>query len=201
MMKKLGKLPALPRAGIGRPVLLAAVLGVLIASAGTATAGTLITGRQIKDGTVSSKDLTGGLRHRLAVRTGAASVGPAGVQGPQGPQGATGPAGPQGERGLTGPKGDPGAPGISGARVVFDGRVVQPTDSGAQFRSECPEGTVLLGGGVAVFNENIHVTVASPDDNGRGWITSVRPIAGKTFGGEGVSGVNIRIVCAKVATG
>ena len=44
------------RAGMG----LAFLLGLLVATAGTATAARLITGKQIKDGTISSKDLSQG---------------------------------------------------------------------------------------------------------------------------------------------
>jgi hypothetical protein len=39
-------------------ILLAFLAGILLASAGTATAAKLITGKQIKDGTISAKDLS-----------------------------------------------------------------------------------------------------------------------------------------------
>ena len=69
---------------------LAFVLGLLIATAGTATAAKLITGKQIKDGSIAEKDLAKSLRTKLGK---AGTPGPAGVQGERGPQGAKGDAG------------------------------------------------------------------------------------------------------------
>ena len=71
------------RAGMG----LTFILGLLIATAGTATATKLITGKQIKDGSISAKDLSKAVRAQIA-RTGAG--GPAGPQGPGGAKGDTG---------------------------------------------------------------------------------------------------------------
>ena len=50
---------------------LAFLLGLVIATAGTATAARLITGKQIKDGSVASRDLSKGVRKQIA-KTGAA---------------------------------------------------------------------------------------------------------------------------------
>jgi hypothetical protein len=72
------------------------VLGVMVATAATAGATSLITGRQIKDGTVAAKDLSKAVRKQLAKH------GRAGAVGPQGPVGATGPMGPQGAQGPSG---------------------------------------------------------------------------------------------------
>jgi hypothetical protein len=69
---------------------LAFILGAMIATAGTATAAKLITGKQIKDGSISSKDLSKSVRAQLK------------KTGPSGPAGPAGPAGAQGA------KGDPG---------------------------------------------------------------------------------------------
>jgi hypothetical protein len=56
-------------------------------------AARLITGKQIKDGSVAKRDLARGVRSKLA-RTGARGpTGPTGAQGSQGPQGVQGPAG------------------------------------------------------------------------------------------------------------
>jgi hypothetical protein len=67
---------------------LAFILGLVVATAGTATAAKLITGKQIKDGSISSKDLSKAVQAQLA-KTGLA--GPAGPKGDPGPAG--GPAG------------------------------------------------------------------------------------------------------------
>ena len=64
------------------------VMGLVIAIAGTATAARLVTGRQIKDGSVSSRDLSAGVRAKLAQ---AGTPGPRGLRGEPGP--STGPAG------------------------------------------------------------------------------------------------------------
>jgi len=50
------------RAGMG----LTFILGLLIATAGTATAAKLITGKQIKDGSIGAKDLSKALRSQIA---------------------------------------------------------------------------------------------------------------------------------------
>ena len=70
--------------------MLAFALGLVIATAGTATAAKLITGNQIKDGTITSKDLSKALRKQ---------IGKTGKRGPTGPAGATGATGATGTTG------------------------------------------------------------------------------------------------------
>lgn len=81
------------RAGLA----LAFILGLVIATAGSATAARLITGKQVKDGSIGEKDLAASVRAKLK-RTGAAGAlgarGEAGPKGDPGPRGDTGPAGP-----------------------------------------------------------------------------------------------------------
>ena len=57
------------------------ILGLVVATAGTATAARLITGKQIKDGTISQKDLSKAVRAQLAKT---------GIPGPPGPTGDPG---------------------------------------------------------------------------------------------------------------
>lgn len=71
-----------------------AVVAAVVASVATAGAATLITGRQIKDGSISAKDLSKAVQKQLA------KSGAAGPQGPQGAPGAKGDTGP-----ATGPAG------------------------------------------------------------------------------------------------
>jgi len=82
-------------------MLLAFILGLVVASAGTATAAKLLTGKDIKNGSIARKDLSTGVRAELS------ETAKPGAQGPAGPGG---PAGPQGPQGLQGVKGDTGAP-------------------------------------------------------------------------------------------
>ncbi|HRV59445.1 MAG: hypothetical protein KDB54_07385 [Solirubrobacterales bacterium] len=70
-----------------RKILLAFLLGIILATAGTATAAKLITGKDIKNGTITAKDLSNSLRKKLN------HTGKTGKTGATGPSGATGPAG------------------------------------------------------------------------------------------------------------
>lgn len=76
------------------------VLGLVVATAGTATAARLITGKQIKDGSIGTKDLSKAVQAQLKKAGRAGATGPA---GPAGPAGAAGAPGAQGPRGETGP--------------------------------------------------------------------------------------------------
>lgn len=76
-----------------RTLLAAALVGVL-ATVGTATAARLITGKNIKDGSVGYVDISKTAKTKLK-----GAKGPAGPAGPQGGQGAQGPAGTNGADG------------------------------------------------------------------------------------------------------
>ena len=95
----------------GAVVALAAVAG------GTAGVQALITGAQIKDGTIESRDIDNGTIRRVDI--GAAALlslrGERGRVGPRGPRGAIGASGPSGPQGAAGPQGERGAAGVSGA--------------------------------------------------------------------------------------
>src|SRR5215207_8550515 len=65
---------------------------VAVGIAGTAGAAQLITGQDIKNGSIGAKDLSRAAKRALRGRAG--PQGPAGPGGPQGPAGAQGPAGP-----------------------------------------------------------------------------------------------------------
>jgi hypothetical protein len=98
-------------------MVLAFLLGILVATAGTAGASRLITGRQIRDGSVTARDLSSAVRRELRRR---AARGPAGPRGATGASGAAGAAGAAGRDGTTGA---PGAPGLARAygRVSAEG--------------------------------------------------------------------------------
>jgi hypothetical protein len=84
-------------------VLLVGVLGLLFAFAGSAGAASLITGRNIKDGTIASVDLRDGRLQGVDIRDGSLTRTdfgklPTGAEGPQGGQGLAGADGVQGVR-------------------------------------------------------------------------------------------------------
>lgn len=116
----------------------ACAVTALVVGAGSATAASLITSAQIKDGTIQNRDIKKGSisLNRLTpgtqalIRAGAVTplsgqsvgakgdkgdpgaqgpTGATGAQGEQGPNGSTGPQGPAGPQGPEGPKGDTGA--------------------------------------------------------------------------------------------
>ena len=70
-----------------------------------------------------------------------------GVVGPQGDPGTQGDPGPQGDPGSQGPA------GLSGVEVVMaDGNVITVSPGISSATASCPEGKVVLGGGVAMGN-------------------------------------------------
>jgi hypothetical protein len=93
-----------------------AFLALVIAMSGSALAASLITSKQIKDGTIQVKDISKTARAQLAVP---------GPQGPAGPAGAAGATGAQGDKGETGARGEQGVPGeaVAYANVRQDGTI------------------------------------------------------------------------------
>src|SRR5215216_4894037 len=85
-----------------------AFLALVIAMSGSAVAASLITSKQIKDGTIQVKDISKTARAKLAAKT------VAGLPGPQGPAGTAGQAGAQGPNGDAGTPGEKGAQGVPG---------------------------------------------------------------------------------------
>jgi hypothetical protein len=85
---------------VKRTLIVAVAVGVM-AAVGTATAASLITSADIKNGTIQAKDIS-----KKAKRTLKGNIGP------QGPQGAQGPAGSQGSQGPAGAAGTARAFGL-----------------------------------------------------------------------------------------
>ncbi len=76
------------------PSMVVALLALVLVSAGSAVAGSLVTSAQIKDHTIKVVDLKKSTVKALKGKKGA--TGAAGEQGPQGPEGAQGPEGDAG---------------------------------------------------------------------------------------------------------
>jgi hypothetical protein len=103
-----------------------AAVSLSLGAAGTAGAAKLLTGKQIKDGTIEAKDLSAKARKTLSGKTGPA--GPAGVGGSAGLGGSQGPAGSPGGAGGAGTNGTPGATGVAGP-TLFLGTMTHPVFS------------------------------------------------------------------------
>ena len=90
---------------------LAFLAGAMLATAGSAAATHLITGAEIKDGSIGTKDLTKAVRAQLKK---------AGLQGQPGAAGSPGPKGDAGAKGEIGAKGDQGVPGVASGPFGYD---------------------------------------------------------------------------------
>ena len=97
-------------------------LCLFIVLGGSAYAATQITGKQIKDNTITSADVKNKSLVANDFKPGQLTGAGAGAPGPQGPKGEAGPAGPAGAAGPAGPigpvgpQGDKGAPGQNGEK-------------------------------------------------------------------------------------
>ena len=116
----------------------AVVIGFALISASSATGAALVTGAKIKDGTVTSKDLSKGLRRQIARSVTFDSTGP--VAGPSGAVGATGAKGDTGATGAT------GRDGLVSIRYVPQGVTMEPTGVPVTVTVPCPAGTVGIAG-------------------------------------------------------
>lgn len=126
-------MPAAPRGWMPGVALLAGVL--LLGSTGGAVAGSMITGRQIKDGTITSADVKDrSLQTKdLSPKAVATLEGARGPAGPAGPAGAPGPAGPT-------------TPGAVSGWVVLQEDWATPANTAVDRSLICPDGKRILGG-------------------------------------------------------
>jgi hypothetical protein len=130
-----------------RIALLAVVLFAL--SGGVATAGKLITSKDIKNGTISTADLSTSAKRSLRGVT-----GPRGAAGSPGPQGPQGPAGPSAVGAIT---------TIKSAQVPFG-----PRDVVMGAVAMCPAGQkALSGGGISVSDQEL--AASEPTNDRSGW--------------------------------
>jgi hypothetical protein len=127
---------------------------VLAGAVATAGAATVITGRNVRNGSLTGADLRNSSVTGADVRNGSLTardfrerpVGERGPAGPAGPPGAPGPAGP------AGPVGAPGVAGIATVTSVRSGQVSVAPGTVGSATATCPAGTALVGTG---FNASI----------------------------------------------
>jgi hypothetical protein len=152
-------------------IILVAALFVVLT--GTATAAKLITGAQIKDGSIGLVDLSAKAKRALK-----------GKQGPAGPQGLQGPAGAPGVSGAQGVPGPAG--GFDPAKVSYVyGEVVEvlPGTEG-QGSALCPAGAKVTGGGMlfAELDDSFTIVDNGPLSDGSAWsVEVVNGSAGSSF--------------------
>jgi len=114
--------------------LIVSIIALVVATSGSAVAASLITSKQIKDGTIQLKDINRNARVGLA-----------------------GDAGPQGARGSS------GAPGVSGYQLVSSSVDFDSDAGGRTLYSgsvHCPAGKKILGAGGWVLTYGPTYTVA-----------------------------------------
>jgi len=87
-----------------RPATIIAIVAVLLAGAGSATAASIITGKQVKDGTLTGRDV----KNRSLSSSDLSKKAIAALKGRKGATGPAGAAGPAGAKGDKGDKGDIG---------------------------------------------------------------------------------------------
>lgn len=192
-----------------------AYLALFVALGGSAYAAVTVTGKNIKDGTITGRDVrNSSLGTSKLSPTAVGSLtgerGPAGPQGPEGPQGLKGSQGPAGPIGQTGPKGDTGPvgpagpmgpigqPGVGGYQVVHTSvadEVSVPAGQSRDVSISC-NGRKVLGGGVATYpvTSNSQITASAPLDGGTGWGANVH-----NRGLSGSFGAYAWAICAFVA--
>jgi hypothetical protein len=167
------------RAGLASAFL----LGLLIATAATAGAASLITGKQIKNGTITKKDLSKAVRARLSKP---------GVPGPRGETGPKGDQGPNGPKGDTGPQG-PGATSFATTVATGGGEVLLATlDNGLNITGTCSIAFVALNVGTVsgastfegsgLIGQNAGVTDSTAPAAANGDTTGVGFNAGPNYG-------------------
>ena len=172
---------------LGRHGTVVAYLALFAALGGSAYAAVTVTGKNIKDGTVTGKDVRN--RSLGTSKLSASAVSSlAGKPGPAGPQGSAGPAGPVGEIGPVGPAGPTGEPGPQGPQGVAgppgptglhgweyrvsNGVRISPGGVG-ETSINCPGGypigKMALGGGASATHPHAHVSKSVPYETGTGW--------------------------------
>jgi hypothetical protein len=181
------------------PALVVAGLALLVATAGTATAGgrhfpefngidiidNSLTGKDVKNKSLRPADFRGSVRGAKGAR---------GAQGPPGAAGGQGPAGPQGIQGI---QGVPGPPGQNQLRYVKSGPFVVPANTYSGLRTvQCPAGTYPLGGGTIPDLTGDRVVATVPWNTVTGADGVPNAWAAGVFAGSSDTHISVFAVCA-----
>ena len=148
------------------PAFVLAMLALFVALAGTATAGTavLITGKQIKNGSIGLADISASAKRAL--------------KGQRGPRGYTG----MGTQGVQGAQGAPGANGgFDPNKILYvtGPTVTVPAGDLATITTPCPSGSKALSGGYVDINAgNGTVWGSRTYDSGGSWTVHVENFNG-----------------------
>ena len=134
-----------------------ACIALFAALGGTSYAAAKITGANVKDNTLTTKDIRNKSLLAKDFKPGQLPAGPQGAAGPQGQQGPQGPQGPQGQQGPEGPKGekgskgDTGAPGLSNySRSVVEVDTPAGAENGNTALVNCPAGRKAIGADASI---------------------------------------------------
>lgn len=179
------------------PSLVVAIVAVVLAGTGSATAAGLVGAKQLAKGSVTSAKVRNGSL-KLADLSPAARAklrGPA-VDAAPGPQGE---AGPQGVPGPQGPKGDAGTDGVagvSGYEVVQENGVLLGGETSQSWSINCPGDKRAISGGAIVYDPDVDITAAVPNPSGHLWQTTARSTTGAPLGVN--ASVQIRVICADI---
>jgi hypothetical protein len=176
-----------------KPATVIASFALLFSLSGTAVAGALITGAQVKNNSLAGVDIKNESLGSADVRNG--SLLPKDFKAgslPSGPQGLQGPAGPPGAQG------NPGLNGVSGLEIVTLPSGAMDSDTEKSVTATCPAGKKIVGGGgyaIGVFGFPDDVgLVASYPVSGTGWRVVAREI--NAFAGAWLA--RAYAVCANV---
>jgi hypothetical protein len=138
----------------GRLVVAAAVVAS-VSFAGTAVASGLVTGRQIKDGSLRSVDLrTNRAVSGADVKDGSLTASKLSSL-------------PPGPKGAKGTRGSPGVDGLDNFSYAISDAITIPASSDAEIVVPCASGTVVGGGASSVGT--IRMEASSPLSDGLGW--------------------------------
>lgn len=175
------------------PSMLVACLALFVALGGSATAASLITSKQIKDSTITGRDVKNRSLTRAdfngSIAGPAGRAGASGAPGPAGPAGAPGAPGPAGARGATGPQGPAGVvttEGVLGPNVPLGSS--SSTSSVQSSTADCPAGTIVTGGG---FDVGVSDFIAFAEKSGNGYFVIA------VNSGPDASSVQAQAICAR----